>query len=99
MSRINQVEDLLDEFDFAKVKKVMDCLEWTYYNSEDTTVSIEELRRMARYLLESAYNSEDKDHYLTSSGGFYVDRYMYPGDMKKYLELKFIVTSGSNPCF
>jgi hypothetical protein len=50
---------------------------------------------MARYLLENAYNSEDKDHYTTACGGFYVDRYMYPGDMKKYLELKFIVAEWS----
>lgn len=99
MSRIDQVEDLLDEFDFTKVKTVMDCLEWTYHDSVDSTISVGELRRMARYLLENAYNSEDKDHYVTSCGGFYVDRHMYPGDMEKYLELKFIVTSGSNPCF
>ena len=95
MSRIDQVEDLLDEFDFTKVKTVMDCLEWTYHNSVDSTISVGELRRMARYLLENAYNSEDKDHYVTSCGGFYVDRYMYPGDMKKYLELKFIVAEWS----
>ena len=95
MSRIDEIEDLLDEFDFTKVKTVMDCLEWTYHDSVDITISVGELRRMSRYLLENAYNSEDKDHYTTACGGFYVDRYMYPGDMKKYLELKFIVAEWS----
>lgn len=95
--RIEQIEDLLDEFDFDKVKEVMDCLGWTYHDSVDEYVSIGELRRMARYLLESAYKAEDKAHYFTASGGFHVDRWMHPGDTQKYLTLKFVVTEWSNP--
>ena len=95
--RIEQIEDLLDEFDFEKVKKVMDCLKWTYHNSVDSEVTIGELRRMARYLLERAYHSNPSPEYGTSSGGFDVTRYMYPGDSQKYLTLKFVVAEGSNP--
>ena len=96
---IKQVEDLLDEFDFDKVKKVMICLKWKYYNCDDSEVSIGELRRMARHLLVSAYNAKDSTEYVTASGGFYVDRTMYPKDVSKYLCLKFVVAEGSNPCF
>ncbi len=95
--RIEQIEDLLDEFDFGKVKKVMDFLEWTYHDSVDKEVSIGEIRRMARYLLENAYNADLSPEYMTGSGGFEVTRYMYPGDHTKYISLKFVVTEWSNP--
>ena len=96
--RIEQIEDLLDEFDFGKVKEVMDCLEWVYYNSPDKQISIGELRRQARTLLENAYYATPSPEYTTACGGFTVDRYMYPGDSKKYLTLKFVVAEWSNPC-
>jgi hypothetical protein len=95
--RIEQVEDLLDEFDFDKVKKVMDFLEWTYHDSVDKEVSIGELRRMARYLLEIAYTADPSPEFMTGSGGFEVTRYMHPGDTTKYISLKFVVTEWSNP--
>lgn len=93
---IKQIEDLLDEFDFDKVKKVMDCLEWKYYNSPEE-VSIGELRRMARRLLENVYNEDASDQTYTASGGFYAERQMCPGDDTKYLSLKFVVTEWENP--
>ncbi len=95
--RIEQVEDLLDEFDFDKVKKVMDCLEWVYFDSPDNEVSIGELRRMARRLLEIAYSANPSPEYMTSSGGFEVTRYMHTGDTTKYLTLSFVVANWSNP--
>jgi hypothetical protein len=93
-----QVEDLLDEFDFSKVKKVMDFLEWTYHDTNDTEVSIGEIRRCARYLLECAVKAPASPTYYTSSGGFDVTRHMYPGDTEMYLDLKFVVAEWSNPC-
>lgn len=96
--RIEQIEDLLDEFDFDKVKKVMDCLDWVYHDSADDEVSIGELRRMARRLLEIVYKADPSPEYYTASGGFEVNRYMYPGDSQKYITLKFVVAEWSNPC-
>lgn len=96
--RIEQIEDLLDEFDFDKVKKVMDCLGWKYFDSSDSEVSIGELRRMARRLLEDAYKADPSPEYYTASGGFDVTRYMYTGDTQKYITLKFVVAEWSNPC-
>lgn len=98
MQRIEQIEDLLDEFDFVKVKKVMDYLEWSYFDSPDKQVSIGELRKMARSLLNHAYTANPSPEYFTGSGGFEVTRYMYPRDPEKYLTLKFVVTDWSNPC-
>ena len=97
--RIDQIEDLLDEFDFDTVKKVMDCLQWTYHDSPDHEVSIGELRRMARRLLEIVYNADTAPERHTASGGFHAERRLYPGDTQKYLNLKFVIVDGDNPCF
>lgn len=94
---IKQVEDLMDEFDFDKVKKVMDFLEWKYWNSPDKEVTIGELRRMARGLLETAFKAPPSPEYQSATGGFEVTRYMYPADLNVYLTLKFVVTEWSNP--
>lgn len=96
--RIEQIEDLMDEFDFDKVKKVMDFLEWKYYDSADDEVSIGELRRMARSLLEIVYNADTAPESFTASGGFHAERRMYPEDAQKYLTLKFVIVEGDNPC-
>lgn len=94
---IKQVEDLLDEFDFHRVQKAMEALEWNYYDSIDKIPSIGELRRMARGLLNRAYTSPDSPTYFISSGGFEAVRYMYVGDNTKYITLKFVVTDWSKP--
>jgi hypothetical protein len=94
---IKQVEDILDEFDFQRVQKVMEALDWNYFDSVDKVPSIGELRKMARYLLGIGYNADPSPDYFTSSGGFEVTRYMYPGETVKYLTLKFVVTEWSNP--
>lgn len=95
--RVDQIEDLLNEFDFDKVKKVMDCLEWKYHDSVNEGVSIGELRRMARRLLENVFKAPAQSEYTTSCGGFEAARYMYPGDLQVYLDLKFVVADRSNP--
>ena len=96
MNMYEEIEDILDHFDFEKVKKVMDVLEWTYYDSADSTVSIAELRKMARRLLIDVYNASNSDHWYSSSGGFEAERWMYPGETKKYLHLKFVVAERTN---
>lgn len=90
------IDDILDNFDFERVKKAMDALEWRYYDSPDSIVSIAELRKMARYLLNSANNQKPSEHWFTGCGGFEIERWMYPGDTKKYFFLKFVVSEWSN---
>ena len=96
MNMYEEIEDILDNFDFEKVKKVMDALEWTYYDSADSTVSIAELRKTARRLLIDVYNAFNSDHWYLSSGGFEAERRMYPGETKKYLFLKFVAAEWNN---
>ncbi len=94
---IKQVEDLLDEFDFYEVQKVMEALEWSYHDSIDKTPSIGELRKMARGLLNIVYNADPSPEYRTACGGFDASRHMYAGDNTKYITLKFVVAEWSNP--
>ncbi len=74
------VDKILDEFDFEKVKKAMDALEWT------------QLRRLARRLLDDVYDKPPSPEYTIGCGGFEAFRHMAVGDTTKYLSLKFVVT-------
>lgn len=74
-----QVNAIIDEFDFQKVHKVMQCLEWEWF---DTGIpSVEDLKRKARELLE---NVEPK--HITATGGFRASM-----DSENCLELSFVV--------
>ena len=96
MNMYEEIEDILDNFDFEKVKKVMDAVDWKYWNSPDSQITITELRKTARYLLKEAYNTAASDQWLVATGGLEVRRFMCPGDTKKYLYLKFVVTEWDN---
>lgn len=93
---INEVEDILDEFDFQRVQDTMKALGWRYHDTVDAYPSIGELRKTARRQLTYVYNAEPCPEYLSGSGGFEAVRHMYIGNNKKYLSLKFVVTEWNN---
>lgn len=78
------IDEILDEFDFEKVHRVMTALSWTWYR-EPEVPSITDLRRMARYLLKQVV--ESKGIHSVGSGGF--TAYMHHG----VLGLRFEVSS------
>ena len=94
--KVNEVEQILDEFDFTRVQTAMKALDWAYFDSADEYPSIGELRRMARNLLHKAYEAPECPEWTTGSGGFEATRHMYIGDTKKYLSLKFVLTEWNN---
>jgi len=94
--RIDSIENILDEYDFQKVQKAMEALEWHWSTAEDGLPSIAELRRQARGLLEDAYRYEDSPSILMGCGGFEATRLMEVGSLTKYLSLKFVVEEGNN---
>ena len=96
MNVYEEIEDILDNFDFEQVKEAMDALEWKYHDSPDSYITIAELRKMARRLLKDVYNAAPSAHWFAACGGFEAERWMYPGDPKKYLYLKFVVSEWSN---
>ena len=97
-----QIEDIMDEFNFGEVRKVMESLEWTW--SETGCIPEEyDLRKSARKLLKHAAEMIDESLDVsggsTATGGFYATSkagcYHY-GDMRDKwlrLELHFCVDS------
>lgn len=101
----NDISDILDYFDFERVKKVMDFLEWEWYGCCNGVPEIYDLRKRARELLNDVYlgvkdraikNPDKIVTYFTATGGFYVDGTKYPDDSKVYLRLSFQVADWDN---
>lgn len=90
------IVNILDEFDFDKVHKVMEFLEWTVYKEGMATSPPEvptkgELRKQARYLMNTCIGHEECS---TGTAGFHVRKTTYDG--VPYYELQFVVTSWNN---
>ena len=80
----NPIEDLLDEFDFNKVHRVMQALNWRWAGI-DGVPEVPDLRRQARDLLR--HIAEAKNVRSVSTGGF--TAYMHDG----LLGLRFEVSA------
>lgn len=83
------IESIMDNFDFDKVQKVMEFLNWKWVSTENGIPSVQELRSQARRLIKEAI--EEKVRIAT--GGFRVD-YFYEDE--GYVELSFIVDQWSS---
>lgn len=61
-----KIEDILDEFNFEKVHKAMEALDWTWYDSGVPRIA--ELRKTARRLLRDV--AEVDGDITMGTGGF-----------------------------
>jgi len=83
-------KEILDNFDFEKVHKVMTLLDWRWYSSAENKVpNIEQMKNMVRSLFKSL---EHPDCDAVSCGGFslYYDTEFAEKDSVK---LEFSITS------
>jgi hypothetical protein len=76
--QIHSINEIMDNFDFERVEKVMDCLNWKW-GIEGQVPDIYEIRRFARQLLADTiiglgHLIEDKSFSL-GSGGFVAKAY------------------------
>jgi hypothetical protein len=84
------IEDLLDKFNFNKVQKAMEILNWEWASAENGIPTIYELRKTARSILKDAYETGVTK---VSTGGFSAK---YDGKgREKWLYLEFKLTSES----
>lgn len=67
MNNQELIDEILDEFDFERVHKVMVALNWQWHNI-DGVPTIGDLRRNARDLLKTVVHG---NHIRVGSGGFY----------------------------
>ena len=84
-----QIEEIMDNFDFAKVRIVMNAINWTYI-SEDEAPDVERLMKTARRLLTDVVTRESR---AIETGGFRAEK--INGEECEYLKLSFIVEHSS----
>lgn len=85
-------EQLFENFDFQKVRKVMEYLNWTWWftddEKDDRVPTVEEMQKFVIDLIKTCHRTgkrEGKDEWYVTSGGFEV-RYS-----NGYWALKFVV--------
>jgi len=98
---VNQmVDEIMEEFNFAKVHKAMVALDWKWAGSEYKIPSIESLRNEAKHLLRGAAESRltqfKNEHWelgiINSTGGFSATAYCDKDKTKiTSLSLQFVV--------
>lgn len=86
------IEDILDEFDFYKVQKTMEALEWTWGNPAEYP-SIGEMRKVARGLMRDLIKITEGG---MSTGGFVARKRTINDGGDPLYELAFVVTSWDN---
>ena len=81
-----KIKSILNHFDFNKVKKIMDVLNWKWVSSKNGVPDMVEIRKLATRLLIDACVEKQN----ISTGGF---RAVYDdnGDGDPYVGLEFIV--------
>lgn len=93
------IEDILDEFDFDVVKKVMNFLDWQWQDADEGVPRIGELRKKARLLLSEVavkvlLSAEIAAESNIATGGFRVAAYKY--DDKVLFRLAFELAEFDN---
>lgn len=96
----DDIQEILDEFDWVRVIKTMKALEWRWVGV-DGFPCLYDLQVKARGLLSEAAKAvlrspKKKYRYMVGTGGFEVVAQKFKDTDKIYLELKFVVTTWGN---
>jgi len=94
LNKEKAINEIIEEFDFEKVKKVMELLEWTWH---DVGIpSIGKLVKTAEKLLNDCFDKclDNKADYFVGTGGFMV-RAFYDKKEIYRLDLTFEITDWS----
>lgn len=100
MEYSQDIEEILDHFNFSEVKQVMDHLHWLWFDTIGVP-EIADLRQAARRLLSEVKETVIKNKEFTATsnratGGFRAEAFKYADDDKIYMRLAFEVTEWSN---
>ena len=95
----NEIDTVMDWFDFEKVHNVMTALDWKWAKTGKEVPLIGEIRGFARGLMRDCVHGmihNHKSEYMVQCGGFSVRTYKELYEEKVYIELAFVVTSWDN---
>ena len=86
----SHIDEVMDEFDFAKVQKTMEFLGWEWAGAEEGVPREAELRKQVRVLMENCYQQSQRygNDWSTGTGGFNV-KYHFDED---FFEVDFCLT-------
>jgi hypothetical protein len=96
------IDEIMDEFNFARVHKAMVALDWKWASSKSYIPSMDDLRETAESLLRGAAESRLGDYkgehwelgIINGTGGFQATAYCDEDKTKIIaLDLSFVVTS------
>ena len=91
------IEGILENFNFEKVRKTMEFLNWTYYDSEEIPTTYK-LIKSAEKRLKEVYEgaTQNKEDYYSNSGGFKAfAEYNKETGIVDFLQLEFVLTEWS----
>jgi hypothetical protein len=90
------IMDCLDEFDFERVHKVMEFLDWTWADAKEVP-DVLALRRHCRKYLQNVIVGalEHNGFYITATGGFRYEAKLYE-DGFLWLRMSFDVADWDN---
>lgn len=83
------IDNIMDNFDFGRVAKCMEVLEWRWCDVEGIPQE-PDIRKLARKLLKQVPETFRKEEYYTGTGGLYV-RAWYENMELVLMELTFVV--------
>ena len=96
--RDTHVNEIMDWFDFRKVAKVMEFLNWKwYFDGIDGVPAEGDIRALARQLMNEAYDRAvaTGKNYQGGTGGFYIEVDMT--DDEPWIKLSFILNEWRSP--
>ena len=93
------IMDCLDEFDFERVHKVMNFLNWTWSSIEGVPDTLALRRNCRTYLQEVIRGALERKNeggeFIMASGGFRYEAKLYPNDFL-WLRMSFDIADWDN---
>ena len=90
-SKQDMIDNIMDNFDFSRVAKCMEGLEWKWHDVEGIPTE-PDIRKSARKLLNTIRETYTEDRYSVSTGGFVIRAWYAPDSHKlDAIELSFVV--------
>lgn len=89
-SKSELIDNIMDNFDFSRVARCMEVLEWEWCDVPEGVPEESDIRKLARKLLNNIKEAYTEDRYTVSTGGFVIKAW-YEGGKLDAIELSFCV--------